>query len=98
MKMFQGNVTHDVVVTRIPGKGYGVRVYVDGTLNQQTIVRDRADVGAAARSMLRMECKMGNDSDYAERARYREWEKAERRKAATPTTLDGDLGELLSSI
>lgn len=75
--------THTVKVTRIPGKGYGVRVYLDGVLNQEEVVQDRCDIGPAARSMLRVEDKCGNISEYADRARHRGTEKALRLRAST---------------
>jgi len=69
-----GECVHEVKVTRL-GSGWGVRVFTNGVLNQQTTVYSRQDIGAAARDMLRMEDKCGNISDYASRARHRVGEK-----------------------
>ena len=74
-KVLQGTVIHEVVVTLIKGVGYGVRVFVNGTINQEGIAESRADIGRVARSLLRMEDKCGNISNYASRARNRVGEK-----------------------
>lgn len=79
-KICQDSVKHEVKVTRIKGHGYGVRVLVDGQINQQQIAPTRMDIGPVARSMLRMEDKCGNDSDFAHRARHRVGEKEIKRK------------------
>lgn len=73
-----GGCQHEVKVTRIKGVGYGVRVYVNGQLNQEGIAESRKDISRVAHAMLRMEDKCGNISDYAGRARFRYWEKLER--------------------
>lgn len=75
-RVLLGNVTHEVKVTRIPGKGYGVRILTNGEINQEALAETRAEIGAVARSMLRMEDKCGNISNYADRARFRSHEKA----------------------
>lgn len=70
-KILQGAVEHTVKVTRIKGHGYGVRVFVNGELNQEDVAPTRSDIGQVARSLLRMEDKCGNLSDYAHEARHR---------------------------
>lgn len=70
-KVLQGAVTHDVKVTHLKGVGYGVRVYVDGTLNQEGVAASRGDIGTVARDLLRMEDKCGNLSGFADNARHR---------------------------
>jgi len=75
-KMLQGPVEHTVKVTRIKGHGYGVRVLVNGEVNQEQLAPTRADIGPVAKGMLRMEDKCGNVSQYAHRARHRVGEKA----------------------
>lgn len=79
-KLFAGPCQHTVRVARLRPGLWGVRVYVDGVLNQEATVTDRAAIGPCARDLLRMEVKCGNESDYAERARYREWQKQSNRK------------------
>lgn len=69
-----GKVKHEVKVTRMQ-EGYGVRVYTDGELNQETRVDDRSQIGYAARDMLRWEDKCGNLSELAGAARARFFEK-----------------------
>lgn len=75
-RVLLGNVTHEVKVTRIPGKGYGVRIFTNGELNQEALAETRVDIGRIARDLLRMEDKCGNLSNYADRARFRSQEKA----------------------
>jgi hypothetical protein len=70
-RLLQGVVEHSVKVTRIPGVGFGVRVFVNGTLNQEDIALTRMEIGHVARSMLRMEDKCGNISNFAHSARMR---------------------------
>lgn len=79
-KVLQGEVTHEVKVTRMKGHGYGVRVLVDGEVNQQTVVTSRDKIAEAARDMLRMEDKCGNLSDFADNARMRPGRKAAARR------------------
>lgn len=74
-RLLLGPVHHEVKVTRIPGHGYGVRIFTNGVLNQEDLAPTRSDIGRVARSMLRMEDKCGNISDYASRARFRPGEK-----------------------
>lgn len=66
-----GECEHEVVVTYLKNKGWGVRILLNGEVNQGTIVADRSMIGVAARSMLRMEDKCGNISDLAQAARTR---------------------------
>lgn len=70
MRVMLGDCEHEVKVTRL-ADGWGVRVFTNGVLNQETTVYSRADIGAAARGMLRMEDKCGNISKFASAARYR---------------------------
>jgi hypothetical protein len=70
-KILQGECTHEVKVTRM-FDGYGVRVYTNGELNAETKVRDRIDIGPAAKDLLRWEDKLGNISDYASASRHRQ--------------------------
>ncbi len=79
-RVLQGEVTHEVKVTRMKGHGYGVRVLVDGEVNQQTVVPSRDKFAEAARDMLRMEDKCGNLSDFADNARMRPGRKAAARR------------------
>lgn len=69
--MLLGQVNHTVKVTYLKGKGYGVRVYINGELNQEALALTKQDIGPTARSLLRMEDKCGNWSDYADQARHR---------------------------
>lgn len=71
MKVLLGPVTHEVKVTRLKGIGWGIRVFVNGELNQEAKVESRLEIGPTAKSMLRMEDKCGNLSDYADKARFR---------------------------
>lgn len=61
---------HSVKVTKI-GKGWNIRVLIDGAVNQELRVYDPRDIGTAAREMLRWEDKCGNWSDYARASRER---------------------------
>lgn len=69
-KVYFGDVEHEVKVTYIKG-GWNVRVYTNGLVNQEIRVFDRADIGTAAREMLRWEDKCGNISKLAHSARER---------------------------
>lgn len=80
-KILQGLVTHEVKVTRIKGKGYSVRVYLNGEVNQEAIAEDRTMIGRVARGLLRMEDKCGNLSDFADNARHRAGRKEVARRA-----------------
>lgn len=71
MRVLQGPVEHNVKVTHLKGVGYGVRVFVNGELNQEDVAACRADIGNVARRMLRMEDKCGNLSGLAHEARFR---------------------------
>ena len=82
MKVLQESVTHDVKVTHLKGHGYGIRVMVNGQINQEGIAPTRADIGPVAREMLRMEDKCGNISDYASSARHRAGVKENRHRLA----------------
>lgn len=70
-KVCMGPVTHEVKVTRIKGHGYGVRVLVNGEINQEAVAPCKNHIGAVARDLLRMEDKCGNISNFADRARHR---------------------------
>jgi hypothetical protein len=65
-----GDVEHTTKVTNL-GKGWGVRVFVNGEVNQEEFVRHKDEIGPSIRSMLRMEDKCGNISDMASAARMR---------------------------
>lgn len=78
-RVLQGPVEHEVKVTRIKGVGYGIRVLVNGEINQEALAPTRAEIGDTARDLLRMEDKCGNLSDFSDRARHRPQEKAARR-------------------
>lgn len=82
-KVLQGNVEHEVKVTRMPGHGYGVRVLVDGVVNQEGRAESRSEIGQVARDLLRMEDKCGNISEFAHRARHRVGEKAIKQSTST---------------
>lgn len=72
-----GEVEHEVKVTAQGPKGWGIRVFVNGEINQETIVERKSMIHREIVSMLRMEDKCGNISKMAERARFRYWEKDE---------------------
>lgn len=65
-----GNVTHEIKVTRL-GKGWGVRCFTNGQLNQEIQVQFPQDIGVASNEMLRNEDKCGNHSNMATAARIR---------------------------
>ena len=83
--MMQGDVAHEVKVTHLKGVGFGVRVILNGKVNQQQVAPTRSDIGRVAAGMLRMEDKCGNLSDFADRARFRKGEKEIREKASATT-------------
>lgn len=62
---------HDIKVTYLGKKTWGVRCFVNGKLNQEIRVGCREDIGVAAQEMLRWEDKCGNWSDFAIAARAR---------------------------
>lgn len=66
-----GEVEHNVKVTRVAPGIWGIRVFVDGVLNQESSVDDRTLIGDEIRSMLRMEDKCGNISELAHNSRFR---------------------------
>jgi len=66
-----GNVSHEIKVTRIKPKLWGVRCFTNGILNQEIQVQCKADIGVAAADMLRWEDKCGNHSDQATASRER---------------------------
>lgn len=70
-RMCLGVVTHEIKVTRIKSGLWGVRCFTNGELNQEIQVHTRADIGRAAREMLRVEDKCGNISLYSDAARTR---------------------------
>jgi len=69
-KIMQGVVAHEVKVVAY-GKGYSIRVLLNGEVNQESRVDSREEIGPCAKDMLRWEDKMGNISDYASAARHR---------------------------
>ena len=84
--MLAGDVAHELKVKRIPDVGYGVRVFVNGLINQEDVAPTRLDIGRVARSLLRMEDKCGNFSDFAHGARMRQGLKEQRRKFVNTST------------
>ena len=81
-KVMQGEISHAVKVTRIKGHGYGVRVLINGAVNQEALATSRADIGMVARQLLRMEDKCGNLSDFADSSRHRAGKKESSGKKA----------------
>lgn len=71
-RMLLGLVEHTTRVTKIPGVGWGCRVYVNGILNQEVVVPYKDEIGINIQSMLRMEDKCGNISDMASSSRMRQ--------------------------
>jgi hypothetical protein len=70
-RLMLGAVEHSTKVTAL-GKGlWGCRVFVNGVLNQEIVVDNKADICKAIRSMLRMEDKCGNISKMASSSRMR---------------------------
>lgn len=65
-----GEVEHDTKVTRI-GQGWNLRVFLNGEVNQEVRVCDRAEIGKEIKSMLRWEDKCGNFSPMASASRDR---------------------------
>lgn len=69
------NPEHEVTVRNINGQ-YHVRILVQGQINQEAVCANKIDIGFTARSLLRMEDKCGNISQFASSARQRlnkEW-------------------------
>ena len=75
MKVLQGSVEHTTKVTFLKGIGWGCRVFLNGELNQETVVKHKDEIGPAIQDMLRMEDKCGNISKMASRSRDRKMEK-----------------------
>ena len=73
-------VEHDVKVTRVAPGVWGIRVFVNGEINQESAVDDRTLIGAEIRSMLRMEDKCGNISGLAYNSRMRPGRKEKARR------------------
>jgi len=71
MRTLMGDVVHEVKVTRIKGRGWAVRVYTNGVVNQEQMATTQAEIALVARQMLRMEDKCGNISKFASAARHR---------------------------
>lgn len=70
-KIMQGKVEHDTKVTFL-GKGkWGVRILLNGEVNQEIVVDRKSLIQPAIKSMLRMEDKCGNISGMADRSRMR---------------------------
>jgi hypothetical protein len=78
-KVLQGPVEHDVKVTFL-GKGWGIRIMLNGEINQESFVKHKDEIGKEIQSMLRMEDKCGNISNMAHRSRMRPHEKANNEK------------------
>ena len=80
--MLAGEVSHEIKVTRL-GKGWGVRCFTNGRLNQEIQVQCPQDIGVASAEMLRWEDKCGNHSKMASASRDRfnkgpKWRKYQR--------------------
>jgi hypothetical protein len=73
------NCEHDVKVTFL-GKGWGIRVFLNGKINQESFVKHKDEISAEIQRMLRMEDKCGNYSKMADRSRHRKWEKMNKDK------------------
>lgn len=69
--MIAGDVQHEIKVTRITPKLWGVRCFTNGILNQEIRVQCKADIGVASAEMLRWEDKCGNHSQQATASRER---------------------------
>ena len=65
---------HSVTVRRI-GKGWNVRVFVNGILNQESRVYSREHIRLAIAEMLRWEDKSSNFSDMAIASRARNFQR-----------------------
>ena len=65
-----GECSHEVKVTRINGN-YHVRVFLNGSLNQEAVTYDRSDIAYTCKTLLRWEDKCGNISQFASSARER---------------------------
>jgi hypothetical protein len=72
-----GDARHEVTVRRINNK-YHCRVLLDGEINQEAVCANPADIGYTCRSLLRMEDKCGNHSEFAKAARARMYNKLEK--------------------
>lgn len=70
--LFQEECNHKIKVTHLKGVGWGVRLFTNGTLNQEGIASTRKEIGPLCRSMLRIEDKCGNWSKYASSSRHRQ--------------------------
>ena len=65
-----GDCVHEVKVTRV-GSNWGIRVLLNGEINQEALVEDRELIPREIYLMLRMEDKCGNCSDMASASRER---------------------------
>ena len=65
------NCEHEIRVTYLKGIGWGIRLYLNGHLNQETVVESRINISSTIAEMLRMEDKCGNCSDMASASRDR---------------------------
>ena len=79
-RVFCGDVGHDVKVTRVAPGIWGIRVFVNDEINQESTVEDRTLIGPEIRSMLRMEDKCGNISGLAHNSRFRPGRKENARR------------------
>ena len=71
---------HEVRVTYLKGKGWGIRVYLNEKLNQESLVENRVDIHKELARMLRMEDKCGNCSDLASASRDRNFCNPDKKK------------------
>ena len=65
---------------RTPFSNWGIRVFVNDEINQESTVEDRTLIGPEIRSMLRMEDKCGNISGLAHNSRFRPGRKENARR------------------
>lgn len=73
-------VEHDVKVARVAPGIWGIRVFVNDEINQESTVDDRTLIGPEIRRMLRMEDKCGNISGLAHNSRFRPGRKENARR------------------
>lgn len=69
-RIYFDEVNHEVTVRYINGK-YDCRVFTSDILNQEAVCKTKNLIGFTCRSMLRMEDKCGNISEFADSARFR---------------------------
>jgi len=76
-RKFKEDVDPVIKVTRINGKGWGIRCFSpSGKLFMEDFAEHRTQIGPMARHLLRWWDKCGGESIYASKARHRAWDKA----------------------